>query len=382
MADIRAAQSGDFSSTATWVGGVIPGLGDIAYSNNFTVTISDTRTVQAVGNIAGAGITAGGSFSVVNGCNLTCTNANGLLTTSGSVITTSGLGLGSSASISANVTSAGSSGTIISFTGSGVLNITGNLSAGSASGKIIDFSSTGTLNLTGNMTAGPSVAATLTGGGTYNQTGNVTGGSTGASAFCLRIDGTCTVVINGSVTAGLNGSGINNNAAATLTVNGPCVSSSTQPAIAGGSSTQITRLSGPFLLGASGNVNPVAAFTWRWAPNQIPTYMEVATSSGSGKRNLFTSDNIPTANYPTASNVRSGTVYGPNLENNGTLAVPAPSSVALGVQVDNTIGTAVLTSVNVQTAVQTALGAFSSGRLNNVATVDSTGAQIQAAVSS
>jgi hypothetical protein len=92
---------------------------------------------------------------------------------------------------------------------------------------------------------------------------------------------------------------------------------------------------------------------------------------------MFTSDNIPTANYPAPANVRSGSIYGPALENTGTLAVPAAGNVALGIPVDNTTGTAVLTSANVQTA----LGAFSSGRLNNCATVDSTGAQIQAAVS-
>jgi hypothetical protein len=168
-----------------------------------------------------------------------------------------------------------------------------------------------------------------------------------------------------------------NSGLGTLTVNGTCQSSTTAPAIAAGSATQITRLSGPFLLGASGNINPVQAQSWRWAPTQIPTYCEVAASNGSTKRNLFTSDNIPAGNYPTAANVRSGTVYGPNLENTGSLAVPSASSVALGVAVDNTTGTAVLTSANVQTA----LGAFSSGRLSNVATVDSTGAQIQAAVS-
>jgi hypothetical protein len=46
--------------------------------------------------------------------------------------------------------------------------------------------------------------------------------------------------------------------------------------------------------------------------------------------------------------------------------------VALGVAVDNTSGTAVLTQANVETA----LGAFSSGRLANCATVASVGQQL------
>jgi hypothetical protein len=54
---------------------------------------------------------------------------------------------------------------------------------------------------------------------------------------------------------------------------------------------------------------------------------------------------------PTPGNVRSGTVYGPEGVYTGTCAVPAANSVAFGVPVDNTTGTAVLTPESVRAAV-------------------------------
>lgn len=380
MADIRAAQSGDFSATSTWVGGVVPGSGDVAFANTFTVTISDTRTVQAISNASGTGITAGGTFSVLNNCNLTCTNANGVVqgATAANCVTTTSLGVGSSATVTASITTGSGSGSGIVHSSAGTLNLSGNVS-GSVGGTVsINFNGVGVFNVTGNLAGASNTCFDLNGTGTANITGNVTGGSGGSNSLGLRMNGSGTVNVDGNVTGGSQAPGATNNSGAgTLTIRGTCQSSATQPAIGAGSLAQVTRLSGPFLLGTSGNINPVLAQTWRWAPTQIPTYYEVVASNGSAKRSLFTSDNIPTANYPTQGNVRSGTVYGPNLENTGTLAVPSASSVALGVATDNTTGTAVLTSANVQTA----LGAFSSGRLSNVATVDSTGAQIQAAVS-
>lgn len=265
---------------------------------------------------------------------------------------------------------------MVALSGVGALIVTGNI--------------TGPTNTSGNATAG---AIVVSGSGTLTTTGQVIGGSSSnvnATSHAILITAAAaTVTVNASLViggasnpgnslqAGNSSAAINNYSSSTLTVNGPCQAGSGGPAIAAGFYTQITRLSGPLLLGLVGNINPVLALAWRWAPTQIPTSYEVPPAVGTTKRLLYTADNIPTANYPTQGNVRSGTAYGPNLENTGTLAVPAPGSVALGVATDNTTGTAVLTSANVQTA----LGAFSSGRLNNVATVDSTGAQIQAAVS-
>jgi len=419
MADIRATQSGDFSATSTWFGGVVPGSGDIAYSNTFNVTISDTRTVQAISNASGTSITAGGTFSLLNGCNLTCTNANGVVqgATTTSCITTPSLGVGSLASVAATIahTAAATTTNSVAFSTSGTLNLTGAIIGPSGFTGIatIIVSGSGALNLNGNVTGSPangSYTINVSGGAsTISITGNLIGGSVNATALYIGSAGTV-VTVTGSVTGGgVSSPAITNNAAATLTVNGTCQSSSTQPAIGAGSTTQITRLSGPFLLGASGNINPVQAQSWRWAPTLIPTYLEVAQSNGSTKRLLYSADNMPSGGYPVAANVRQSTVYGPSSEFTGTLSVPSASSVALGVATDNTSGTAILTTASVRAAIgmasanlDTQLANLSSGsapsaatvatavrteltpelvRVANCSTVDTTGAQIQAAVS-
>jgi len=353
MANVAAAQNGDFSATSTWVGGVVPGPGDVAYANTRTVTISDTRTVQAIGNASASGITAGGTFSILNGCNLTCTNANGVLqgATSTSCITTPSLGVGSSAILAANIT--GTSNLLMYLTGAGTLNTLGNYVG--AGGFLVQIDA-GTLNHTGSITAGSNRCVVMQGGtAVINVTGNVSGGSSGNSEAILLNATGCIANVTGNATGGSGGAALAITAAAgitaTLTVNGTCQSSSAAPAIGLGSHTQVTRLSGPFLLGASGNINPVQAASWRWAPTQIPTYMEVPTSGGSTKRNLYTADNMPTGGYPVVANVRLHTVYGPSSEFTGTLAVPSPSSVAFGVATDNTVGTAVLTAASVRSAM-------------------------------
>jgi hypothetical protein len=387
MADIRATQSGAFEATSTWLGGVVPGSGDVAFANTFTVTISDTRAVQAISNAAGAGITVGGTFSLLNGCALTCTNAAGIIqgaTTTGCV-TTPSLGVGSSASLAAAFTNATTTSNTVAFSSSGTLSITGTIGGPTAgsSNQSITVTGTGTLNLTGSLTggaAGTSNALLISGAATVNITGNLTGGSI-ASAFAITITAaSANVTVTGNAT-GATSAAIVNNAAAIVTVNGTCQSSATAPAIAQGNIAQNTRLSGPIRLGASGNINPVQAQSWRWAPTLIPTYMEVAQSNGSTLRLLYTADNMPSGGYPVQGDVRQFTVYGPNDEFNGTLAVAPLSSVAAGVSQDNGVGTAILTVANVQTALSAqGLTTTRAGYLDNLSAAPPNAATVAGAV--
>jgi hypothetical protein len=388
MANIPAIlANSDFSLPATWSGGVVPGPGDVAYANGNTVFVSDSRTVQAVSNAVGSGITAGGTFSLLNGCNLTCTNANGVIqstTVATSCITTLNLGPGSSATLAAFVTQVASgAANSITFSTSGTLTTIGNLVGATTSGGFaaLAVSGTGTLNHVGNINGGSSnsgvAALNVTGNALINITGSLTGGTlSGLNNPALALTNGV-VSITGSVTGGAS-PGIFNNGG-NLTVNGPCQSSAIQPAIAAGTTSQITRLSGPFLLGATGNINPVQAASWRWAPTLIPTYMEVAQSNGSTKRLLYSADNMPTGGYPVAANVRATVVYGPSNEFSGTLVVAPPSSIALGVPTDNTVGTAVLTQANVLAALGT-IGNLDA-QLANKATVDQVAAIVQGATS-
>jgi hypothetical protein len=89
---------------------------------------------------------------------------------------------------------------------------------------------------------------------------------------------------------------------------------------------------------------------WFWQNTTPPaTYYQIRSANLSVIRPLYTADSV--GGNPAVTNVRSGTVYGPNSELTGTCAVPAAGSVAFGVPVDATTGTAVLTPESVRSAV-------------------------------
>jgi hypothetical protein len=389
MADIRAILSNsDFNLPATWFGNVVPGPNDVAYANGNTVPISDTRTVQALSNASGTSITVGGSFSILNGCNLTATNSNGIVqgATSTPCVITSSLAVGHSATITANISATTANGSTYTFTGGGTLNWVGSISG--TLGPMPIISGNGTYNHTGNMsgpTSGGQLGFQVTGAAVVNWTGNISAGPGSSNNYGMNITNAgAQVAVTGQVTgggqSGAPAAGIVNNAGATLTVNGICQSSPFGPAIGAGSALQITRLSGPFLIGATNNINPVQALSWRWSPTLIPTFIEVARSDGSTKRSMYTADNMPTGGYPVASNVVSPIVYGPNNEFTGTYISPSPSSVAVGVPVGNTVGIAVLTAASVRTAIGMATNNLDT-QLANKATVDQVAAIVQDATS-
>lgn len=71
MAVILAAQSGVWSDPTTWIGGVVPGPGDVAIANGFVVTVNTNVTCAEVRNDTTGGATAGGRFALNNGITLT-----------------------------------------------------------------------------------------------------------------------------------------------------------------------------------------------------------------------------------------------------------------------------------------------------------------------
>jgi hypothetical protein len=62
MAERWAVATGNWSNTATWNGGTLPGSTDDVYANGFTVTINQDVTANSLKTIAGTTAVAGGTF--------------------------------------------------------------------------------------------------------------------------------------------------------------------------------------------------------------------------------------------------------------------------------------------------------------------------------
>jgi len=205
----------------------------------------------------------------------------------------------------------------------GILNITGNVSGGPGAG----LNTWGAVWINGGSgTVDGNVAATIYGGGVWVQanannlavvtiTGDVTTtdyretDGVGAGFAGVKAEGKVRVIIKGSITDGAYG----------------------QPAVMG-----------RFFRDAA---NPPL----QWV--DIP-YWDIPTGTASYER-LYHPAYIPGG--LAEKDVREGVGYFGVLV--GTLAVPDPGSVALGVPTDDTVGTAVLTAAAVESAVWDALRA-------------------------
>ena len=351
MALIVSAASGNFNAGATWVGGVVPSVGDTAQAaNGHTITITANAACTLINN-AGTG-----TFILSNGVTLTANIEKGNTATASVQLSGS-----NSASIVGNVTGPNtgpaSSHYVVANSSSGALSITGNITGGSAttSGPQGVSNGAGTLNVTGNVSAGTGgnsvgVFSTgiVTGIGTVNVTGNVTGG-TGGQIGNKGIDSTSagTISVIGTVAAGTltNAHAIRSSSTtSTVVVVGDMIASNTIAAVqAGNSGTH--QFSGSFIFSENGTV-PVDCLRYRL--NTTPTTAKTRYAlNGSGTYvDMFTADNTGLA--PAVGDVRAGTVYG---SATGTLAVPLPSQVAVGVATDNTVGTAFVTGSDIATAV-------------------------------
>ena len=326
MALILSAATGNFNAGATWVGGIVPGAGDEARAaTGHTVTINVNTTCDEVSN-AGTG-----KFVFANNVTLTA-NVTNKSATAGNCVELTGT---NSASIVGVVTSGGtaSSTFAIANLGSGTLTITGNIvgSVQSASGRTcITNNSTGTINITGNVAgAGTGLASVIANASTgeINLTGTTTSGA-GAS------------------------SPLQNNSTGTFTVVGNLIASNAASAFASASMAATNVLRGNFQSSTQG-VLPI--YAQKVILGSAPSQNEFifAVDGISTTATFYTADALP--GVPSESDVRSGTVYGSSSELTGTLAVPPAGSVALGVPVDATTGTAALTPASVWDHLLTAI---------------------------
>lgn len=356
MALITSAASGNFNAGATWTGGVVPGVGDEARaSTGHTITITANATCAEISN-AGTG-----TFVLNSGVTLTANVTNKSSTSSVNCLSFSSASP-ATATIVGNCTGGtvlnavavvnSSTGTLVVTASGGVIGGSGNSSFG------INNTSTGAVNVSGNVNGGNGILAygiNNNSTGIITVTGNSTGGTGGAnSPHGINNATSGTINLTGSVTGGSSTGvasyGINNASTGTITVTGGEITATNQAA-AIVSRTGTNRISGSMISSSNGTLpvdavkmialtTPTAAKT-RYALNGSGTYVD-----------MFTADNTGLA--PAVEDVRAGVVYG---SATGVLAVPAANSVAFGVPVDNTTGTAVLTAEAVWSAATRTLTA-------------------------
>ena len=309
MAIRYAVQTGNWSDTATWDGGTIPGAGDDVYADGFTVTIDILNiTVSSLNNGQRTGGTDGGGFNTTtNGARVYTCDINASPTTPTRCLT-----------LSANDSS--------------LQTFIGNITAG-AQDAIYNQATTGyTTIITGNCQA--SVGYAFRGRSDrphfLTVTGNVYGSSTQRALFTSGQYTNAIVIVVGNVF----GNGIFTGGSALITGNIDC-SNIDKNAISAG---------------LKGRVNGV--LTNSINGNCVDTPMLYLEESGSLEFNIVEEISgdvvnlrspISGGNYPIEADVRSGTVYGSINEFSGLLSVPNSSSVAVGVPVDNTTGTAIIT---------------------------------------
>jgi hypothetical protein len=383
MALITSAATGNFSAGATWTGGVVPGVGDEARaSNGHTITIDVDTTCDEVSN-AGTGL-----FTLASGVTLTANVTNKSTTTSRDCVqfTAASPAVGY---IIGNCTA----GTVTNAraainTGTGQLNITGILSGGSAqNATAATNSSTGSLIITtGTSTAGSgqdAYAFRNSSTGTVTVTGNVTGGSGVNQAYGGVNISTGTIAITGNVTGGSTqlSHGVRNSSTGVINIIGSAVGGTfaTAAGVNNNSTGTIFLKRAKGTAYGPGNTSGLAAAVG--AENAGLGVIEIeeleygdfgmSPTSGTGIRLKKVSTNAAVFNYvdagpaktlvdatqgqmPAATDVRDGVSYASGALT-GSCAVPAAASVAFGVPVDATTGTAALTPASVWDHLLTAI---------------------------
>jgi hypothetical protein len=280
MAIRKAVATGNWSATATWDGGIIPGLDDTVYANGFTVTID-----QAI-DLTGSTIDQSGSFipghiyeivslgttnfaltanAIVPGTNATTAVAvtaaigtifqavnSGTATTGTarrvgallnyvntpiSVVTGGGFTMSGNHNITGAYIQAGSA-NCLTFTSTATSTLAGCRATGSAfnlSTRAISFGSTGTLTLDGIIALGGRVAGSTTANGAHAIESTSTGtidiinastlsGFIGAFAYALNNNSSGAVTVTASTVlgvaslAGAFSFGINNASTGAITV--------------------------------------------------------------------------------------------------------------------------------------------------------------------
>jgi hypothetical protein len=285
---------------------------------------------------------------------------NGNVTTGGGVAAIAVTGAGTTLTVNGNITTGNTNNAHgISITALSPVTVNGNLENGTGNGNAI-FANIANAVVTVN--------------------GNVTGGtsSTGINLAQSGVSLTVTGNVYASTQPGIN-SGLTNSPL-TVDVNGDVYATNAANGIslASGQASVLVRIGG-VMHAAKSNVAAVYARRVFANPAGLQWHTKDDQGSPAGATDVWLVADGDDENPPAEADVRDGTTYGGVLE--GTLVVPDPADVIIGVPTDDTVGTATSTPAAVWDYLTAdADTAASIGvRIRDAATVASTGEQLEAA---
>jgi hypothetical protein len=348
--------NGVWSNAANWNGGTLPIAGDDVRANGFTVTIDVDINVLQISTNALAPAVAGGGFTVSTNRNIT---ANIIFGTTACLTCSVGV----TVTIVGDITGpqSGVGGGAVSFTNAGsVLNITGVVYGASNNSGFAVLSS-GTVNFVGNVFGGAvgagAVGIGISSGGNLVFTGNITAGGGFTSAVSLN---GLTSTLNGTINGGTAGTSAGvRTASGTHIINSDCYGGSSSGSHAVLISTSTATVNGnifgstssqSFGLYVTDTASNVTISTMTFSANGgMPVngfvkFKNTAPTVTVRKANNTNQTLVDpsTTDIPVIGNVRDGITYASG-SLTGTLKVPSPLNVALGVPTDNTVGSAVIT---------------------------------------
>ena len=403
--------SGSWSDSAIWSGSLIPTASDDVFLNNRIVTLDQTITVASLNNTATGSAIAGGQLNIFSDYNITAT-PNGI-SSNGATVTGGYIKYYNTGSINITSTFLQTRNTLENVNG-GTINITGDvrlpLIGVISNGRTITNSSNGVINILGNITCpgnttSGNYAVLNLSNGNVNIIGNVVGGNNGGGPHGIVNNSNGIITVTGNVTGGaasgtyginnnstgtvnvtgnVNGSafstntfGINNASIGTVNVTGNSIAASwpaiasttagiinvigqviaspTANAISSTSTTATNIFTGPLI--NSGSRNAIYCYNVRLY-DDVTTRYTIGVSGSTDTISLLSPDQV--TGVPSGSDVRVGTIYGPGNELTGSMQVPNQNSVAYGIPVDNTVGSALVNPEDLWNFALTSLTASNS----------------------
>jgi hypothetical protein len=387
-----ARKAGNINATDVWAtapGGTASAVtfaaGDVLMANSFAITINVSTDLGGSGQLrvdSTGGATAGGGFTLADGLTLTANIYGGSVaggcvtcnpTTQQFIVGNVFGGTGGSFSAS-GITNTG---------GIGTLYVTGNITGGSG----ISNGTTGinlgscSLQISGNVTGSSSASfgqgegIRMSSGNSCTITGIVTGGSN-ATSYGVRVTGTGSIIASQAI-GGVAAPAINNESTGQVTVTravgngfgGGSVGLSAAFGVSNVVSQSSITIVEQIEFGTLGQSPVNGRIRLKKLGSNVAVFNYCDTA---GAKTLI--DATQNAAMPAASDVRNGVSYASGAQT-GSCAVPAAGSVALGVPVDNTTGTAVLTPAAVWShATRTITGGLvdTATTLTNAPTVPTT----------